>query len=135
MRREANDSSGCRVPYVTGVRYRIYSVSKETMRLVAGIFRIRKMLFLFFYRKNPAKAKFIVNTGWHHEKIVPGISFREMSGFFYINIEWGTKIMKRVYRVYKKTVSIVNETATGMYEIWWKSSLRSHMMENFLTIA
>ena len=24
--------------------------------------------------------------------------------------------MKRVYRVYKKTVSIVNETATGMYE-------------------
>ena len=23
--------------------------------------------------------------------------------------------MKRIYRVYKKTVSIVNETATGMY--------------------
>ena len=40
--------------------------------------------------------------------------------------------MKRIYRVYKKTVSIVNETATGMYRnlserkkvFYWKVMIR-----------
>ena len=68
MRRKANDSSGCRVPHVTGVRYRRDSVSIRDYVIGGEYFPDPGNTF--FYRKGWLS---MVNTGWHHENIVPGI--------------------------------------------------------------
>lgn len=96
VRCKANQSSGCRDPHVTGVRYRRNSVSImrlcDRWRVFSGSGK-----YSFFMRR-PAygdmllqqhagraadrkeifpvrciQAESIVNTGWHHENIVPDI--------------------------------------------------------------
>lgn len=62
-----------------------------------------------------------MNTGWHRENIAPGIlAEARMPGAFFAGSQTGGSgkefILKRVFRVYKKTVSIVGETPVGMYE-------------------
>ncbi len=51
--------------------------------------------------------------GWHHEVYSSLTSYIAGQGRFLI---YRRMDMKRIFKVYKKTVSIVNETATGMYE-------------------
>ena len=55
VRCKVNQSSGCRVPYVTGVRYRrtVVPVSIETVRLVADI--PDPGYLLFYSREQRAK--------------------------------------------------------------------------------
>lgn len=50
MRRKANDSSGCRVPHVTGVRYRRDSVS------------IRDYVIGGEYFPNPGNTRFLMHS-------------------------------------------------------------------------
>lgn len=89
---------------------------------MASIFRIREMLVFTLGSNSVAfRHGIIVNTGWHRENIAPGIlAEARMSGAFFAESQTGGSgkefILKRVFHVYKKTVSIVGETPVGMYE-------------------
>ena len=77
VRCEVKFSSGCRVPHVTGVRYRSNSVSRRDYMIGGGHFPINGICLFFCYLS-------MVNTGWHHENIVPDIlkDKSECPGFF-----------------------------------------------------
>ena len=91
VRCKANDSSGCRFPYVTRVRYRSNSVSIRLWDWWQTFSGSGKCFFVFI---GIIIHHFIVNTGWHHENNRPGHSEKKfrMSGFLFIRSNYSESL-------------------------------------------
>lgn len=90
----------------------------QSVSVPQGLGSFRRTCPFCFYRNEPI---YSLKIGWHHAYCVPGFG---QGRFVYQGNPFdlaegrqkrGVKAMKQVLRAYKKTVSIVNETATGLY--------------------